>query len=187
MTSPFEIKILRAGSTAPDPAADPMLGGALRVTINGVVVADDDEFGLERSALGLLRTLDRDHDEVHQVGFPTLLIHDCGFPFDACSNFLVDWAVRHDGGDVMIADARSASSHPVIRDLAFPGAACRMPLPAYRAPIVAFAASVRDKYFSAGEKRLEEWERPLDDELWREYDELLARHLDAREHEQRTR
>lgn len=70
---PFEIRLLSSGVTGPLPERDPTLGGHIRVTINGVVVADDDEFGLERSALGLLRTTERDHDPASRIGFPTLL------------------------------------------------------------------------------------------------------------------
>ena len=133
-----------------------MLGGHIRVTLNGVVIADDDEFGLERSALGLLRSIERDHDAEHQVGFPTLLVHDCGFPWLACSNFGADWTVRHDGEEVVIGDPHFFDSHPLVRDLTFPNAACRMTLDEYRAPILRFAVAVRDAYYTDGDKVIDD-------------------------------
>ena len=122
----FQIRLMRS-SVAGIIASDPMLGGAIRVTINGVAVADDDDFGLERSALGLLRTVEMDHDAssshrqyrvpgletdgpIARAGFPTLLIHDCGFPLGRCSNFYVDWTVRHKRDEVHITDARRFDS-----------------------------------------------------------------------------
>lgn len=154
-----------------------MLGGALRVTINGVVVADDEEYGLERSAMALLRTIDRGHDGSHPVGFPTLLVHDCGFPWLACSNFGTDWTVRHDGDEVVIGDVRHFDSHPVVRDLTFPGAACRMSRSDYRDPITRFAGAVREMYFADGDKRVVDAdERGLYEAFWAEFDELVAHH-----------
>ncbi len=177
LAGPFEIKILSAGFAGPDREQDPMLGGALRVTINGVVVADDEEFGLERSALGLLRTIDRDHDASSPIGFPTLLIHDCGFPWLACSAFGTDWTVRHEGEEVAIGDVLSFDSHPVVRDLTFPGASCRLSLAEYRNPVIRFAIAVRTAYFAGGDKIIDDPElRQFYDDFWEEYDGLLDRH-----------
>ena len=185
----------------PQPERDPMLGGHIRVTINGVAVADDDEFGLERSALALLRTIDLDHDAtsdgrafdipgegseamysgpVTRVGLPTLLVHDCGFPGTACSNFYVDWTVRHDGESVVISDARRFdSTRPTERH--FPEASCTMPLPAYRREVVRFAEAVREAYFASGDKVVDDDdERRLYDAFWVEFDSLLARHRPSR-------
>ena len=157
-----------------------MLGGAPRVTINGVVVAEDDEFGLERSGLGLLRTIDRDHDASGPIGFPTLLIHDCGFPWLACSNFGTDWTVRHEGDEVAIGDVRSFDSHPVVRDLSFPEASCRLSLAEYRDPVIRFAIAVRTAYFTGGDKVIDDPDlRRIYDDFWREYDDLLERHRES--------
>ncbi len=154
-----------------------MLGGALLVTINGVDVADADEYGLERSALGLLRSVEHDHTREHPVGFPTLLVHDCGFPWLACSNFGTDWTVRHDDGQVAIGDVRDFHSHPVVRDLSFPEATCRMTDAEYREPIVGFAEIVRERYFADGDKVIgDDVERAEYERFWTEFEELLARH-----------
>ena len=154
-----------------------MLGGALRVTINGVVVADDEEYGLERSALALLRSIDRDHDASHRVGFPTLLIHDCGFPWLACPNFGTDWTVRHDGDEVVIGDVRHFDSHPVVRNLTFPAASSRMSRSDYRGPVTRFAVAVREVYFADGDKLVDDAEeRRLYEAFWAEFDELLAQY-----------
>lgn len=174
-----------------------MLGGHVRVTINGIAVADDAEFGLERSALGLLRTIDQDHDAtsdhraidvptlgseatysgpVTRAGLPTLLIHDCGFPLGGCSNFYVDWSVRHDGEHVVISDARRFDAlRPTEHH--FPEASCTIPMPHYRDEVVRFARAVRDAYFADGDKVIDDPdERSLYDAFWAEYDALLARH-----------
>jgi hypothetical protein len=66
--APFEIWLRSAKVVGPEPTRDPMLGGHLRVTVNGVVIADDDDFGLERSAVGLLRTVEEDHDAASPHG-----------------------------------------------------------------------------------------------------------------------
>jgi hypothetical protein len=177
-----------------------MLGGHIRVTINGVVVADDDDFGLERSALGLLRTIEQDHDStsdprafdvpalgseatysgpVTRAGLPTLLIHDCGFPLTACSNFYVDWSVRHDGEEVVLSDAcRFDSLRPT--EQTFPEASCVVPGSEYRAEIVQFARAVREAYFADGDKVIDDPDdRSLYHAFWAEYDALLARHADG--------
>jgi hypothetical protein len=193
MPASFEIRLLRAGSLSDQPHKDPMLGGAMRVTINGVVIADDDDFGLERSALGLLRTIEEDHDATgprvqHRIpgreddepmvraGFPTLLIHDCGFPVGGCSNFYVDWTVRHADDSVHITDVqRFDSLRPT--DLTFPTAACTVPLADYRAEVLRFAQAVRDAYFADGDRLLDDPEdRRMYDAFWAEYNFLLTSH-----------
>lgn len=191
--APFEIRLRSAKVIGPESARDPMLSGHVRVTVNGVVIADDDDIGLERSALGLLRTVEEDHDATSprgqlripglesgeptiRAGFPTLLIHDCGFPVGGCSNFFVDWTVRHDDEDVHIRDVqRFDASRPTV--VTFPTASCAVPLADYRAEVARFAEAVRDAYFANGAKVIDEpEERRLFDAFWAEYHGLLGAH-----------
>jgi hypothetical protein len=173
----FRIELRGSAFTGPNPRSDPMLAGALRVTINEVVVTDADGYGLERSALGLLRSINRDHTREASIGFPTLLVHDCGFPWMACSNLWTDWTVRHADGHVLISDVRHFDSHPIARDLVFPEAACQMTEADDREPIVAFAQGVRDGYFADGDRTIDdEYERAEYEQFWAEFSELLTRH-----------
>ena len=178
MTSPFEIEILRTWQDCPDPIHDSCLSGALRVTINGTVVADDEGFGVAESARVLLRTIERDHDAANRIMFTSyLLCHDCGFPDFACSNFGTTWVVRHRNGFVHISEVENYNSHPTVRHLRFPGAETDIPLEDYRREVVRFAVEARSAYFASGEREIRDPdERGLYEEFWREFDELLARH-----------
>ncbi len=182
----FRITILRQGwmGEPEEWFRDTCSGGALRVTINGVVVADHDDYGIVQSALGLLRTVDRDHHPADRAVHGYLLCHHCGFPYFACSNFGTTWTVRHDGPSVVIG---GVSHHGVLDvpknrdsvavDLDFPAASTRLPIEQYRAEIVAFATAARDFYFADGPKVLDDPdEREMHDQFWAEYDGLLARH-----------
>ena len=146
-----------------------MLGGAVRVTLNGIVVADDDGFGLERSALALLRTIDQDHNATSDRRVPT----------EACSNFYVDWTVRHGAGNVHISDARRFDAlRPT--EIHFEAATCVMSRAAYRNEVVQFAAQVHEAYFADGDKVIDDPdERQFFDAFWAEYDSRLVRHGDA--------
>lgn len=176
MTSPFAIELLASWQTCPDPIHDTCLTGALRVTINGTVVADDREYGVAESARALMRTITRDHGPNHRVvNAPYLLSHDCGFPDFACSNFGTTWSVTHRDGLVRLAHVESYSAHPVARGLSFPEADVEIPLADYRTEVLRFADDARNAYFASGERRiLDREQQRLYAEFWREYDRLVS-------------
>jgi hypothetical protein len=172
----FEIKLLRSGQTCSDPIHDTCLAGALRVTINGVVIADDDDYGIADSALALMRTVDRDHNLVDRViRSRYLLCHDCAFPDLACSNFGTTWTVTHRNGAVHLADVESYTTHPIRRHLTFPDAETDIAEEDYRTEVVRFARQAKDAYFANGPRIVDPDWRDLYGAFWREYDELLER------------
>jgi len=178
MTKGFEIKILRTEQTCPDPIRDTCLAGALRVTINGTVVVDDDDFGVAPSALALLRTIDREHHASSPVIFGSyLLSHDCGFPFFGCGNYGANWAVSHRDGVVHISDVENYTSHPIVRHLRFPSAETDLPLATYRDEVIRFALAARVAYFADGDRQIADADERSDYEaFWREYDDLVPPH-----------
>lgn len=179
MAQPFEIKLLHSGQTCPDPIHDTCLTGALRVTINGVVVADDDDddYGIADSALALMRTVDRDHslaDPVIRSRF--LLCHDCAFPDLACSAFGTTWTVTHRDGAIHLAEIESYTTQPIRRHLTFPDAEADVAEEDYRSEVVRFARHAKDAYFADGPRIVDPDWRDLYDAFWHEYDDLLASH-----------
>lgn len=154
--------------------------GSVRATIGGVVVTSDDpddEYGMNQSALQLLRAIENDHVQLTRVTLDQgyLLGHGCGYPIGfGCGNFGTDWTVRHDGGDVVFSEPRTidAMSMPQIRSF---DVAVRLPIAAFRREVVEFASEARRFYFADGPRPVEDWEVDLHERFWSEFDERYAR------------
>jgi hypothetical protein len=175
MTRPFELTISAQHWLGP---GDPCSHGRIRAVIAGTVVTDmdNDDYGINQSALLLLRTLDEDH----QLGGDYLLCHGCGYPVHfGCPDFGTDWAVRHHGDTVVLLQpTHYAALHVGRRDrLSETEYDVRALVPAadYRREIVAFARQARDFYFAEGPRQLAEWEREFHDAFWAEFAQRLER------------
>jgi hypothetical protein len=165
-----------------DGSVDTCSHGSIYCEFGGVVLAyDEDGFGISQSGLQLLRTLEgdrtqSDRDKLRSQGLQFdngfLLCHGCGHPISfGCTNFGIDWRVRHVEDEVILYDPLSVSAavqRPVVQ--------VGISVAAYARPIVLFARQARDFYFSFGPRfPVEEWERDMHDRFWDEYDERLAR------------
>lgn len=159
--------------------------GTIRAVIAGTVVtANDDEYGVNQSALSLLRTLEQDHTRTDPVSGGYLLCHGCGYPLSfGCSNFGTDWVVRHEGDTVVLDRAthygsvRAGRADPHETEF---DAHARVPIDQYRRQVVAFAEEARDFYLASGPRQLEEWEQKFHQKFWAEFDERLARATEHR-------
>lgn len=153
--------------------------GGIRASIAGTVVTSEDtEYGINQSALSLLRTLEQDHSPAEPVSGGYLLCHGCGYPTHfGCGNFGTDWVVRHEGDAVVL----SQPSHfdAVAGETKFDVVAA-VPIDDYARQVIAFAETARDFYAAAQPRQLEDWEQEFHDQFWTEFDGRLMRASSAR-------
>lgn len=152
--------------------------GKLRVTIGGVVVANE-ESSVNEAALALLRTLERDHSPDAPVaeylpGKPRLFFDGCGmFPMGCCP-IGMDWKVEHLSGFVRVSNVRRWDTTKEAPTAVFPDLLVDIPERLYRRVVVDFAKAAK-QFFVGVSKVLDDPYRTYYEQFWQEYDRLLEK------------
>ncbi len=89
-------------------------------------------------------------------------------PF-GCSNFGTEWAVRHEGDQVLLSDVTHYTETETRFDVE-----ARLPFSEYRDQVERFASAARDFYVADGPRQIEDQDQDLHEQFWGEFDRRLG-------------
>lgn len=155
--------------------------GEIYLSVNKVIITQsglDEEWGINESALALLRTLDKDYicEPNSEEG---LIFHGCGAILMMGCPISIHWSVKHCGDEVILSDfVKFTTTNPRIGNIKYKGLRVKLSKKEYTDEIIAFSLEAKKLFDNSREKIInDDFDKEMYTEFWNEYNYLLKNSL----------